>query len=79
MLLLTWAATTLWLLSSFAGTFPRYRWWLTSVDDHVGHNNVVPEGSGQRPGSDTDSYESGVLLKTTHNYAQLRPALSVYE
>ena len=75
-LLLNWSATTLWLLSSFAGTFLRCRWWITSVDDHVGHNNVVPEripvpsrttipqdatksGSGQRPGSDTDSYESG--------------------
>ena len=75
-LLLNWSATTLRLLSSFAGTFLRCRWWLTSVDDHVGHNNVVPEripvpsrttipqdatksGSGQRPGSDTDSYESG--------------------
>ena len=63
-------------MSSFAGTFLRCRWWITSVDDHVGHNNVVPErmpvpsrttipqdatksGSGQRPGSDTDSYESG--------------------
>ena len=75
-LLLNWSATTLWLLSSFAGTFLRCRWWITSVDDHVGHNNVVPEripvpsrttipqdatksGSGQRPGSDTDSYELG--------------------
>ena len=75
-LLVNWSATTLWLLSSFAGTFLRCRWWITSVDDHVGHNNVVPEripvpsrttipqdatksGSGQRPGSDTDSYASG--------------------
>ena len=75
-LLLNWSATTLWLLSSFAGTFLRCRWWITSVDDHVGHNNVVPEripvpsrttipqdatksDSGQRPGSDTVSYESG--------------------
>ena len=89
-MLLNWSATTLWLLSSFTGTFQRCRWWLTSVDDHVGHNNVVPEripsrttipqdatksGSGQRPGSDTDSYESGVLLKTTHNYAL--PCLSM--
>ena len=74
-LLVNWSATTLWLLSSFAGTFLRCRWWITSVDDHVGHNNVVPERipvpndnptgcdqvrqCGQRPGSDTDSYESG--------------------
>ena len=42
-LLVNWSATTLWLLSSFAGTFLRCRWWITSVDDHVGHNNVVPE------------------------------------
>ena len=42
-LLLNWSATTLRLLSSFAGTFLRCRWWITSVDDHVGHNNVVPE------------------------------------
>ena len=34
--LLNWSATMMWLLSSFAGTFPRCRWWLTSLD--VGHN-----------------------------------------
>ena len=93
-LLLNWSATTLWLLSSFAGTFLRCRWWITSVDDHVGHNNVVPEripvpsrttipqdatksGSGQRPGSDTDSYESGgapcpVCLWMMHSDCQRR-------
>ena len=33
--LLNWSATTQWLLSSFARTFPSCRWWLTSLD--VGH------------------------------------------
>ena len=47
-LLLNWSATTLWLLSSFAGTFLRCRWWITSVDDHVEHNNVVPERQSHR-------------------------------
>ena len=74
---LNWSATTLWLLSSFAGTFPRCRWWLTSLD--VGHNydqrekwsrrprtttpqDAAKSGSGQRGGdTGTDSYESGAL------------------
>ena len=31
-ILLNWSATTMWLLSLFAGTFPRCRLWLSSVD-----------------------------------------------
>ena len=65
-----WSATTLWLLSSFAGTFLRCRWWITSVDDHVGHNNVVPE---RIPVPSRTTIPQDVT-----NWGA-RPALSVYE
>ena len=56
-ILLNWSAT-LWLLSSFAGTFPHYRWWITSVD--VGHNDQR-EKQSRRPRTKTpqDAAKSG--------------------
>ena len=77
-LLVNWSATTLWLLSSFAGTFLRCRWWITSVDDHVGHNNVGTERQSHRM-RPSQAVASGQAVTLTATNRGARPALSVYE